>query len=41
MVNEGMKRGRMYEDLLLGANAWSALSRDERFMKFSFSIFYF
>ena len=40
MVNEGMKRGRMYEDLLLGANAWSALSRDERFMKFAGSTFH-
>ena len=40
MVNEGMKRGRAYEDLLLGANAWSALSRDERFMKFAGSTFH-
>lgn len=40
MINEGMKRGRMYEDLLLGANAWSALSRDERFMKFAGSTFH-
>lgn len=40
MVNEGMKRGRMYEDLLLGANAWGALSRDERFMKFAGSTFH-
>lgn len=40
MVNEGMKRGRAYEDLLLGANAWSALSRDERFMKFAGATFH-
>lgn len=40
MVNEGMKRGRAYEDLLLGANAWSALSRDDRFMKFAGATFH-
>lgn len=35
MVNEGIKRGRRYTDLLLGANAWVALSKDDTFAKFS------
>lgn len=40
MVNEGMKRGRMYEDLLLGAEAWSALSKDQRFAQFAGATFH-
>lgn len=35
MVNEGIKYGRRYTDLLLGANAWAALSKDETFRKFA------
>ena len=35
MLTEGMKHGRRYTDLLLGANAWAYLSSDEKFEKFS------
>lgn len=35
MITEGMKHGRRYTDLLLGANAWAALSNDEKFEKFA------
>lgn len=35
MLNEGMKHGRRYTDLLLGANAWAMLSNDEKFEKFA------
>ena len=35
MLNEGMKHGRRYTDLLLGANAWAMLSNDDKFEKFA------
>lgn len=35
MLNEGMKHGRKYKDLLLGANAWAYLSNDDKFLKFA------
>lgn len=35
MLNEGIKHGRRYTDLLLGANAWAMLSNDEKFEKFA------
>lgn len=35
MLTEGMKHGRRYTDLLLGANAWAMLSNDEKFEKFA------
>ncbi len=35
MLVEGMKRGRRYSDLLLGANAWANLSNDAKFQKFA------
>lgn len=35
MLTEGMKHGRRYSDLLLGANAWAMLSNDEKFEKFA------
>lgn len=40
MLNEGMKRGRRYSDLLLGANAWSALSNDSKFQRFAGNTFH-
>lgn len=40
MVNEGMKRGRRYSDLVLGATAWVNLSKDEEFKKFSGATFH-
>ena len=40
MINEGMKRGRRYGDLVLGANAWAALSNDTDFQKFAGSTFH-
>lgn len=35
MVHEGMKHGRRYTDLVLGADAWIALANDEKFRAFS------
>lgn len=35
MVNEMIKHGKRAEDLVLGANAWAALSKDETFQKFA------
>ena len=35
MLNEGMKHGRRYGDLVLGPSAWAALSNDAKFEKFS------
>lgn len=40
MVNEGIKHGRRYSDLVLGANAWVALSKDERFATFAGATFH-
>lgn len=40
MITEGMKRGKRYLDLLLGASAWSALSNDAKFQKFAGSTFH-
>lgn len=35
MVNEMIKHGKRAEDLVLGANAWAALSNDDKFIKFA------
>lgn len=35
MVNEGMKHGRRYSDLVLGATAWVKLSNDTKFQQFA------
>ncbi len=35
MVNEMIKHGKRPEDLLLGANAWAALAKDDQFMRFA------
>lgn len=35
MINKGMARGRRYGDLVLGANAWAALSADVKFQRFA------
>lgn len=40
MVKEGMKHGRRYNDLVLGANAWVALSDDSKFQKFAGATFH-
>ena len=40
MVTEGMKKGRRYTDLVLGANAWVHLSNDEKFKSFAGSTFH-
>lgn len=40
MVKEGMKRGRRYGDLVLGATAWANLSNDSKFEKFAGSTFH-
>lgn len=40
MLHEGMKHGRRYSDLLLGANAWAYLSSDSKFEKFAGSTFH-
>ena len=40
MVTEGMKHGRRYTDLVLGANAWVHLSNDEKFKSFAGSTFH-
>lgn len=40
MINAGMARGRRYSDLVLGANAWAALSADEKFQRFAGSTFH-
>ena len=40
MINEGVKRGRRYSDLVLGANAWVHLSNDEKFAKFAGNTFH-
>ena len=40
MVTEGMKKGRRYTDLVLGANAWVHLSNDENFKSFAGSTFH-
>lgn len=40
MVTEGMKKGRRYTDLVLGANAWAHLSNDEKFKSFAGSTFH-
>lgn len=40
MINEGMKHGKRYEDLVLGANAWAALSNDDKFAKFAGATFH-
>lgn len=40
MINEGMKHGKKYEDLILGAEAWAALSSDEKFAKFAGATFH-
>ena len=40
MLNEGMKHGRRYGDLVLGPSAWAALSKDEKFMKFAGTVYH-
>lgn len=40
MVNEGMKHGRRYDDLLVGANAWASLAKDETFKSFAGATFH-
>lgn len=40
MINAGMARGRRYGDLVLGANAWVALSNDEKFQRFAGNTFH-
>lgn len=35
MINEGMKHGRRYTDLVLGASAWANMSNDDKFIRFS------
>ena len=40
MITEGMKRGKRYSDLVLGANAWTALSNDAKFQKFAGNTFH-
>ena len=40
MVTEGMKHGRRYTDLVLGANAWVHLSNDGKFKSFAGSTFH-
>ena len=40
MINTGMARGRRYSDLVLGANAWAALSDDEKFQRFAGKTFH-
>lgn len=40
MVKEGMKHGRRYNDLVLGANAWVALSDDTKFQRFAGATFH-
>ena len=40
MITEGMKRGKRYSDLVLGANAWSALSNDAKFQRFAGNTFH-
>ena len=40
MINEGIKRGRRYSDLVLGANAWAHLSNDEKFQRFAGKTFH-
>jgi len=40
MINAGMARGRRYSDLVLGANAWAALSDDEKFQRFAGKTFH-
>ena len=40
MVTEGMKHGRRYTDLVLGANAWVHLSNDAKFKSFAGSTFH-
>lgn len=40
MITEGMKKGRRYTDLLLGANAWTHLSNDEKFQQFAGKTFH-
>ena len=40
MITEGMKRGKRYSDLVLGANAWSALSNDVKFQRFAGNTFH-
>ena len=40
MINEGIKRGRRYSDLVLGANAWVHLSADKTFQTFAGATFH-
>ena len=40
MINEGIKRGRRYSDLILGANAWAHLSADTTFQTFAGATFH-
>lgn len=40
MINEGIKRGRRYSDLVLGANAWAHLSNDKKFQDFAGKTFH-
>ena len=40
MLNEGMKHGRRYHDLVLGPNAWAALSAQEKFQRFAGGTFH-
>ena len=40
MINKGTAHGRRYSDLVLGANAWVALSADEKFQKFAGNTFH-
>lgn len=40
MINAGMARGRCYSDLVLGANAWAALSNDTKFQFFAGNAFH-
>lgn len=35
MVNEGMKRGRRYTDVVLGATAWTHLANNDNFQRFA------
>ena len=40
MLNEGIARGRRYDDLILGANAWVHLSKDQSFKDFAGATFH-
>ena len=40
MIKEGMKHGRRYSDLVLGATAWANLSDDVKFQRFAGNTFH-